>query len=331
MAKANIFEDMRQKIVSASGGSYEYEKLRDALAAISPTINCADHQGDKDGGQTRLWKGRRLDHRVNMVADFGNNNSENEALAKMRWPWPKPWSRSSYDPGCLRRSMVERARGFQKAESSEERAKGISNVKQRVPCNACRAHGKTVYGHWRSDKECPYFEETKKKKEKSAFVTESGGPAEDRAAFVVGQASSVRGMVVFVLLLVDGVGSVAKSGNMCLETCLMVSINVFSLKSWNRSSLDLWFLNVLGFPLVGMREAAATCSGSSSVGTGLSTRSCGVFLSQCVICKSRAVETSLANAWLLKLQLLRVRWPGSWVIRTCFARSWNHATMKPVK
>ena len=34
LAKADITEDMRQKIVSASGGSYEYEKLRDALAAI---------------------------------------------------------------------------------------------------------------------------------------------------------------------------------------------------------------------------------------------------------------------------------------------------------
>ena len=113
----------------------------------------------------------------------------------MRWPWPKPWSRSSYDPGCLRRSMVERARGFQKAESSEERAKGISNMKQRMPCNACGAHGKTVYGHWHSDKECPYFEETKKKKEKSAFVTESGGPAEDRAAFVVGQAGTGDGCI----------------------------------------------------------------------------------------------------------------------------------------
>ena len=54
MAKADISEDMRQKIVSASGGSYEYEKLRDALAAISPTINRADYQGDKDGGQTWL-------------------------------------------------------------------------------------------------------------------------------------------------------------------------------------------------------------------------------------------------------------------------------------
>ena len=89
-----------------------------------------------------------------------------------------------------RRSMVERARGFQKAESSEERAKRISSMKQRMPCNACRAHGKTVFGHWHSDKECPYFDETKKKKDKSAFITENGDAAEDHAAFVVGQASS---------------------------------------------------------------------------------------------------------------------------------------------
>ena len=198
MAKADTSEDLRQKIVSASGGSYEYEKLRDALAAMSPTISRADHHGDKDSGQPRLWKGRRFDRRVNMVADFGDDDSENEALAieaevQDEMAMAEAMGQEAtvlMTQAAKRRSMVERARGFQKAESSEERAKRISNMKQRMPCNACRAHGKTVFGHWRSDKECPYFEETKKKKEKSVFITESGDPAEDHAAFVVGQASS---------------------------------------------------------------------------------------------------------------------------------------------
>ena len=198
LAKADITEDMRQKIVSASGGSYEYEKLRDALAAISPTVSRAESGADKDTGYSRLWKGRRFDHRVNTVGDFGDDDSENEALAIEAEAQDEMAMAEAMEQeasvlmtqAAKRRSMFERARGFQKAESSEERAKRISNMKQRMPCNACRAHGKTVYGHWRSDKECPYYDETKKKKEKGAFITESGHAEEDHAAFVVGQASS---------------------------------------------------------------------------------------------------------------------------------------------
>ena len=47
-----------------------------------------------------------------------------------------------------------------------------------------------MYGHWHSDKECPYYEETKKKKDKSAFITENEPGEGNHTAFVVGQASS---------------------------------------------------------------------------------------------------------------------------------------------
>ena len=146
LAKAEISEDMRQKIVSASGGSYEYEKLRDALAAISPTVSRSDGQTEREAGQSRLWKGRRFDHRVNMVGDFGDDDSENEALAIEAEAQDEMAMAEAMEQeasvlmtqAAKRRSMVERARGFQKAESTEERAKRISAMKQRMPCNACR-------------------------------------------------------------------------------------------------------------------------------------------------------------------------------------------------
>ena len=133
-----------------------------------------------------------------MVGDFGEDDSENEAIAAAAEAQDELAMADAMEQEALvlmtqaakRRSLVERARGFQKAESSEDQAKRISSMKQRTPCNACRAHGKTVFGHWRSDKECPYYEETKKKKEKNAFITEHEQGDDNHTAFVVGQGSS---------------------------------------------------------------------------------------------------------------------------------------------
>ena len=49
-----------------------------------------------------------------------------------------------------------------------------------------------VFGHWHSDPECAYFEESKKNKEKGTFLAEHEQAEEDEehATFVVGQASS---------------------------------------------------------------------------------------------------------------------------------------------
>ena len=75
-----------------------------------------------------------------------------------------------------KRSMVEKAggfqkaRGFQKGESADEGTQRIARKKQRMACNACRSHGKVVFGLWHSDPECPYYEESRKKKEKGAFL-----------------------------------------------------------------------------------------------------------------------------------------------------------------
>lgn len=45
-----------------------------------------------------------------------------------------------------KRSFAMKNRGFQKQESSLEREQRIANMKKRMSCAACRAHGKVVFG-----------------------------------------------------------------------------------------------------------------------------------------------------------------------------------------
>ena len=65
-----------------------------------------------------------------------------------------------------KRAQVERARGFSsragsgkgggRGETPEARAKRVADLKQRMPCSACKANGRTSYGHWHGDPECPF-------------------------------------------------------------------------------------------------------------------------------------------------------------------------------
>ncbi|CAE7241378.1 unnamed protein product [Symbiodinium necroappetens] len=55
-----------------------------------------------------------------------------------------------------KRAQIEKARGFNKIENPEDREKRIKSMKERMSCSACKAHGKTVYGHWHGDAACPY-------------------------------------------------------------------------------------------------------------------------------------------------------------------------------
>lgn len=63
-----------------------------------------------------------------------------------------------------RRAANERGRGFQKAESQEERERRVKDMKSRLCCSACKAHGFTRFGHWHNDRECPYYGQPKQKK-----------------------------------------------------------------------------------------------------------------------------------------------------------------------
>ena len=70
-----------------------------------------------------------------------------------------------------------------------------------MACSACRAHGKTVYGHWHNDPECPY-------KAKSVNVTEDepGDGAGVFCAFTDDEADSIDSFIpdVHAVLLTWG-------------------------------------------------------------------------------------------------------------------------------
>ena len=53
-------------------------------------------------------------------------------------------------------AQVEQARGYVKSETKDQRDRRISDMKSRMACSACKANGVTSYGHWHSDKECPF-------------------------------------------------------------------------------------------------------------------------------------------------------------------------------
>ena len=145
LSKANINDDLRQKVVSATGGSYEYEKLRDALAAISPSLNKSETSDEKSGNvPNRHWKARRNDHRVHIVG--GGNSEDDEDFASIfdrideltQVEALEQEAEILMTQAARKRSMVEKARGFQKGESADERSKRIASMKQRMACNACR-------------------------------------------------------------------------------------------------------------------------------------------------------------------------------------------------
>ena len=127
LAKADVSEDMRRKIVSASEGSYEYMKSSRTRWRLSVRQSVA--QMDKEADPSRLWKGRGFDHRVNMVGGFGEDESDNEAIAieaKVQDEMALVEAMEQEASVLMtqvakRRSMVERTRGFQKTESGEER------------------------------------------------------------------------------------------------------------------------------------------------------------------------------------------------------------------
>ena len=55
-----------------------------------------------------------------------------------------------------KRAEIQKARGFSRSESSQAPEARIREMKSRMPCSACKAHGKTSFGHWHGDPECPY-------------------------------------------------------------------------------------------------------------------------------------------------------------------------------
>ncbi|CAE7552795.1 RE2 [Symbiodinium natans] len=165
LEKAGLSAELRKQVVAAAGGVYDYVKLRSALVAIVPQVHRAEEERSSAAPQVRQWKrGGPTSHPRQVHATLDDGELEEEAQFEDAGE-----DQGSEDADKLeaelevlmtqaarKRAQVEKARGFTKNEAPEEREKRIRDMKSRMPCSACKAHGKTVYGHWHSDDACPY-------------------------------------------------------------------------------------------------------------------------------------------------------------------------------
>jgi len=168
---ASISEELRKQCISASGGVLQYEKLRTALISIVPSVR-RDEDGDfarstKDVNDKKPFTPRGKAHGVNVVAksddDFQEiENEPNDDEDDATPPDLEELERQAevlVTQASKRRAEVEKRRGFSRQgprESSVEREQRIKKMKASMACLACRAHGKTVFGHWHNDDACPY-------------------------------------------------------------------------------------------------------------------------------------------------------------------------------
>ena len=183
LQKAGISDETRQKVVSAAGGEYDYLRLRQALVAIIPDVNRGDASKNADSssapqhGNGRKWQNVRkvtTAHRVNAVAEAAEDGLEDGDADDCELSEAGELEREAeilMTHAARKRAETEKARGFsapkKSKESAEERQKRIQELKQKLPCSACKAKGVVAYGHWHSDASCPQ----NKDKPNNTFVT----------------------------------------------------------------------------------------------------------------------------------------------------------------
>ena len=173
LEKAGLSSELRKQVVAAAGGQYDYAKLRSAVMAIVPQVNkeeehhVSGHQHSNAGN--RQWRKAAKVHATTQDEegedaenDFGTMSEDGQAPAELL----EEELQVLLTQAARKRAQVEKARGFSsgtaggkgsgKGESPDARAKRIAELKQKMPCSACKANGKTAYGHWHGDAECPY-------------------------------------------------------------------------------------------------------------------------------------------------------------------------------
>ena len=160
LEKANISEELKRQVISGAGGQYDYSRLRQALVAIVPQVRKEQDEKPED---VRWSRGKS--HRVNAVMDDEDEGSEPGAGRDAGGDGDQQEERVPEDleleaevlltQAAKRRAEATKNRGFKKAESSADRDERIKELKSRMPCGACKAAGKTVFGHWHADPECP--------------------------------------------------------------------------------------------------------------------------------------------------------------------------------
>ena len=186
LEKAGLSAELKKQVVAAAGGEYVYEKLRKALMAIVPKVKREEELSSRPSHpQPRQWKQRNQsvrqvnatteepeeEHNLDEPSEDGPEQEELEGELEVL-----------LTQAAKKRAEIEKARGFAKRESSQERDTRIKQMKSKMPCSACKANGKTVYGHWHSDPECPYNKKAQGDRKVLAVVEEQLSDSESDEA-----------------------------------------------------------------------------------------------------------------------------------------------------
>ena len=222
--KANLSEDLRRQVLSAAGGEYDYNKLRQALVAIVPRVQ-EEERSDKRWFKRNPDKSNRV-HAVDQEATAdeeppGDLGAEDEGGDEDEEHLEQVLMTSA----AKKRSAADKNRGFHREETDEARARRIKDMKARMPCAACKSRGFTRYGHWHEDKTCPFYQESKSKT-KPVFIVDQEEPSEDSDdAYVVhvttqeDTAQLEEHMVSSVVLAAAGHLRSATDGMALADTC----------------------------------------------------------------------------------------------------------------
>ena len=203
LKKAGLSEELRRQVVSSAGGVYDYHRLRAALVAIVPQVRRHDFDESSKKDQMAQVRGRSpgaRPHKVHAVLDEGSEAREPEDGGGSDLEEHEGCQAEELEmeaevlltAAARKRAQFTKGRGFEKSrsESPQTRQKRIEEMKKRMPCAACKAAGRLVYGHWHSDSECPEYQKKAQDKptSKPVFVVsqpQDEDESDEDEAFIV--------------------------------------------------------------------------------------------------------------------------------------------------
>lgn len=180
---AALGPELRKQVITASGASFQYERLREALMTLVPQVNKeSDHPAappQQPAASKKFFSQKTT--RVKQVNMVQGDDEEEELIPEEEQPEdededPDEMERQAQvlmTQASKRRSQLEKTRGYSKTESRDQRESRIAEMKSRMCCSACKAHGVTAFGHWHSDLECPFHPQNVAKQKstgKAVFV-----------------------------------------------------------------------------------------------------------------------------------------------------------------
>ena len=160
LEKSGLSSDLRKQVVAAASGEYDYPKLRKALMAIVPKVRKEDdnHPTPSRPSFNRQWKPRNnATRQVNAAVEDEEQTEDADGERDEVGPEELEGELEILLTQAARKcSEIERARGFSKPASAQAREARIREMKSRMPSSACKAQGRTSFGHWHGDPECPF-------------------------------------------------------------------------------------------------------------------------------------------------------------------------------